>query len=322
MTVEVEDRLSRQPLQPKTFLGVRLEDPGFDNSVYKLAIPVTRSINWLRRTDIRGELPREGAAFVFANHTDAVDLGLINVLSTRIGRSMRLVGRDTLFDPTIPEEVEVLQRTKSRKWLIKKGVPLPPPYQVGDEYIEDTAEGIVIHKAEDIYGALPAVDEGYIYTPFNPETATFKEKVIFKGKVKVGKTLKKMGNPIILKRGNTNLSFLKEVRKGVKTGQLTAMFYLESRTEQTDISNMMPGPAGLMRMYPDVPVVLVGMVNTGLPRGKIRENFFKTKVVIGEQFTFNQMRDGREMTEEETIDQLRIKAADLLAPNLPYVQIY
>lgn len=107
-------------------LGVQLEDRKFFNPTYVAVEFAIRGV--FRRKGIsveaRGEVPREGAAFVLANHptTDSVFLLPYAVLQLT-KRPTVMVVRDTLLDPNIEEEPEVRARTGDKKDIFNSKNP-------------------------------------------------------------------------------------------------------------------------------------------------------------------------------------------------------
>lgn len=99
----------------------RLQHHDFYNPVHIGALYAGDLMARLRQTKVEGKLPAEGPAFVFANHASGYDPTVIMWLAEKTARrSVRIVARDTLLDPTIKEEEEVLDRTGKGKDLLNQ----------------------------------------------------------------------------------------------------------------------------------------------------------------------------------------------------------
>lgn len=84
--------------------GIRIENPGIKRWKYELFLDVAYPTSWIRRTSIEGALPTHGPALVVANHVSYVDPPLLYfVAGVTAGRSLRMIARDDIVDPHIPE---------------------------------------------------------------------------------------------------------------------------------------------------------------------------------------------------------------------------
>lgn len=139
------------------FRGVRIEDPALDNPKWKSLVLGTEAFARLRRTEVHGQIIQEGPGLVFANHVHALDVFALPWLSnSNAHRSMRMVARDTLLDPTIQESEAVLRRLgKLPEQTLEEGeeVVLPEPNvtlfkKIRADYLKGAGNPIPIHRGE------------------------------------------------------------------------------------------------------------------------------------------------------------------------------
>lgn len=102
----------------KRFLGVRIEDQKIDNLAFKTTLVGADLISFLRRTEVEGSLPQDGPGLIIANHPDWTSIFILPWTAVHTAhRSMRVVARDTLINPQIKEDKEVLERTGKNDFL-------------------------------------------------------------------------------------------------------------------------------------------------------------------------------------------------------------
>lgn len=95
--------------------GVRIENPGIESWKYRLYLTVAAPASFLRRTRIEGGLPTEGPAIVVANHVSYVDAPFVYFVAAKTaGRTLRMIARDDMIDPNLPEDPEILERTHKK----------------------------------------------------------------------------------------------------------------------------------------------------------------------------------------------------------------
>lgn len=139
------------------FRGIRIEDPALDNKKWKALALGTETIARLRRTEVHGELEKDGPLLVFSNHVHFLDVFALPWLAAHnANRSMRIVSRDTLLDPTIQESVAVLRRLgklPERKMEEGEEVVLPDPQvtlfkKARANFLKSAGNPIPIHRGE------------------------------------------------------------------------------------------------------------------------------------------------------------------------------
>lgn len=99
----------------RRFRGVRLEDPGFRNPIALAAISLTEAASHIWGIEVEGSLPRDGSALLVLNHSYWRDGVVAEYLGIRAGRTIRVVARDTLINPNLKDEPEVLERIAEKK---------------------------------------------------------------------------------------------------------------------------------------------------------------------------------------------------------------
>lgn len=104
--------MSKENNPQRHIYGVSIEDHGIQSWKYWLYLSVAFPASVARRTRIEGRLPSEGPAIVVANHVSYVDPPFVYFLAAKTaGRTLRMIARDDMIDPSLPEDAEILQRT-------------------------------------------------------------------------------------------------------------------------------------------------------------------------------------------------------------------
>ncbi|MBP6881989.1 MAG: hypothetical protein KBC15_00355 [Candidatus Levybacteria bacterium] len=242
--------------QDPTFMGKRIEDPALDNAGWKALALTTEAAAKLRLTKVEGALPEEGPGLVFSNHVNFLDIFILPWVATRTAdRSLRIVSKDVLIHPEIEEDRRVLIRTgKITEDEVLANDGQIHPY---DDQDSDASDG--------------------------PKTPSLIKRT-------AGNLLNYAGNPILIHRGELGSEFVQEVRETLDSGQLVGMFAQETRTPQNDISNVMPGPAILLKRYfPDTDAYVTTVAHQGQP-------LRRPQVRISEPFTYKQLSPKGDMT--------------------------
>ncbi len=168
--------------QPR-FRGIRIEDPALENSKWKTLVTGAEAIARLRRTEVHGQLLEEGPALVFANHVHFLDVFALPWLAAHTAnRSMRVVARDTLLDPSIQESEAVLRRLgklPEREMAEGEEITLPEPKvtlfkKARANFLKSAGNPIPIHRgeisAEFIDEVRESLEDGQMVGMFAQET--------------------------------------------------------------------------------------------------------------------------------------------------------
>lgn len=98
-------------LYTQRVLGIRKEYPDLGCPGVTALVLTSRLFTTLSGAQIEGKFPTHGAAIVAGNHTRSTDILLVTETCVRSGRMMKALGRDTLLNPNLQEDPEILKRT-------------------------------------------------------------------------------------------------------------------------------------------------------------------------------------------------------------------
>jgi hypothetical protein len=134
------------------FRGIVLEHPDFETRGYRNAVRMVQTIEGLlRKPEIEalGDLPHEGPALVVANHPSTESTIILPwVMTELVHRPMQLVVRDTLLDPSIQEEAEVLERTGKKDDLLNAKKNMWLREKIGAFVRESGGNAIPVHRGD------------------------------------------------------------------------------------------------------------------------------------------------------------------------------
>lgn len=104
--------MSKENQVGRSIYGIRMEDPDIVGWKYRFYLSVAFPASLARRTHIEGRLPSTGPAIIVTNHLSYADGPFVYFLAAKTaGRTLRMIVRDDMIDPSIPEDKETLERT-------------------------------------------------------------------------------------------------------------------------------------------------------------------------------------------------------------------